>query len=210
MNKTILETAHYAAIKHKNQRRKNKEKDPYINHPLEVAKLIQTVGKCNDENILKAALLHDVVEDTDVSIEEIQQEFGPVVASIVKEVTNDQSLKKWDKKLKQMEKANKISQSAQIVKLADKLSNLSSLVYEQPVHWGPTMILGYFIWSYKVINKMKHANKYLATELDKLFEGTIILDNHEFEIIPKNEEEFENRWMRYKMCIMEYDITNNK
>lgn len=196
--KTLLETTLFAAIKHKDQRRKNKTKDPYINHPIEVATLIQTVGNCNDENTLKAALLHDVVEDTNTDINEIITEFGNDVANIVMEVTDDKSLSKWERKLNQISSASKKSHEAKIVKLADKLSNLSSLADDPPTSWDKDIILGYFIWSYKVISELRGTNPGLEKELDKVFNGKVTIQNEVYDIIPKDEEEFNRRWNIYE------------
>lgn len=197
MMKTLLETVLFAAIKHKDQRRKNKAKDPYINHPIEVATLIQTVGKCNDENTLKAALLHDVVEDTNTSIDEIINQFGKDVANIVMEVTDDKSLSKYERKINQINSASKKSHEAKVIKLADKLSNLSSLADDPPVNWDKVTILGYFIWSYKVISNLRGTNEGIEAELDKIFSGKVKIQGQEYDIIPKDEDEFNNRWLAY-------------
>lgn len=67
----LLKAAHFAARKHANQRRKDAEESPYINHPLEVAEHLARVGEIEDEEILMAALLHDTIEDTETTKDEI-------------------------------------------------------------------------------------------------------------------------------------------
>jgi guanosine-3',5'-bis(diphosphate) 3'-pyrophosphohydrolase len=126
----------FAAMKHSNQRRKDKQETPYINHPIGVAHILQTLGGLSPDTAhptihpletIIAAILHDVIEDTDATIEQVQEIFGSTVASIVMEVTDDKSLSKLDRKRLQVEKAPSKSSSAKAVKLADKLYNLRDL-----------------------------------------------------------------------------------
>ena len=100
---SVIKAADFAAIKHKDQRRKNKSAVPYINHPIGVAKILTSEGKVTDPIVLQAALLHDTVEDTDTTIEEIRDAFGDKVQSIVAEVTDDKSLLKQTRKQLQIE-----------------------------------------------------------------------------------------------------------
>ena len=84
-------------------------------------------------HLLQAALLHDTVEDTDTSLAELEAKFGPVVARIVQEVTDDKSLPKQERKRQQVEHAPHCSHQAKLVKLADKLYNLRDLNRCMPV-----------------------------------------------------------------------------
>jgi guanosine-3',5'-bis(diphosphate) 3'-pyrophosphohydrolase len=106
---SILKAASFAAKKHKGQKRKGDDAEPYINHPVEVANLIVNVGGVNDPEIITAALLHDTVEDVDVTFEEIAEHFGETVAGYVRELTDDKSLPKAERKQKQVEKAPNLS-----------------------------------------------------------------------------------------------------
>jgi guanosine-3',5'-bis(diphosphate) 3'-pyrophosphohydrolase len=72
----ILKALHFASIKHKDQRRKDKEASPYINHPIEVAELLARVGQVTDLVVLQSAILHDTIEDTETTAEEIEELFG--------------------------------------------------------------------------------------------------------------------------------------
>lgn len=128
----ILEATNFAAEKHRNQRRKNVEKTPYIGHPIEVATLL-TRGGVNDESVLIAALLHDTIEDTETTIEEITEKFGEDVAHIVMECTDDKSMDKVSRKKFQIVHAANISVQGKLVKLADKLSNLGDLFRNPPI-----------------------------------------------------------------------------
>ncbi|KAM9422445.1 guanosine-3',5'-bis(diphosphate) 3'-pyrophosphohydrolase MESH1-like isoform 6-T6 [Salvelinus alpinus] len=123
----LLETVNFAAEKHRNQRRKDAEQTPYINHPIGVARILSHEGGITDIEVLQAALLHDTVEDTDTSIGELQAIFGQTVARIVQEVTDNKALPKQERKRQQVEHAPHSSHQAKLVKLADKLYNLRDL-----------------------------------------------------------------------------------
>jgi (p)ppGpp synthase/HD superfamily hydrolase len=115
----ILKAANFAAVKHGYQLRKGSGL-PYIIHPIGVANLLSDAG-VEDVDVLQAALLHDVVEDTNTKLDEIEKEFGVSVSSIVAEVTDDKKKSKVDRKKLQIEHAAHVSTQAKLVKLADKL-----------------------------------------------------------------------------------------
>jgi hypothetical protein len=137
----LLKAICFAAEKHKFQRRKDAEETPYINHPLGVALILVNDGDIEDVVTLMAAVLHDTVEDTDCSFEEIEKEFGPAVASIVREVTDDKSLAKEERKRLQVVHAPKKSKEAKLVKLADKIYNLRDLKRCIPVGWTDDRVM---------------------------------------------------------------------
>ncbi|SNW61911.1 metal-dependent phosphohydrolase [Orpheovirus IHUMI-LCC2] len=139
----IVKASNFAAIKHINQRRKDKNKSPYINHPLGVTNILTSEGQIFDVNVLVAALLHDTVEDTDTTFEELKKEFGEKIANIVMEVTDDKSLSKVRRKQLQIEKAKGKSLEAKLVKLADKLYNCRDLLSTPPSTWAVGRIQGY-------------------------------------------------------------------
>src|SRR5690242_7008584 len=120
----IIRAAAYAAEKHTGQKRKGRNGEPYINHPLEVASLLINVGNVSDEDAIVAALLHDVVEDTDTTFGDIAREFGETVAGYVRELTDDKSLPKAVRKQLQVEHAPHLSHAAKQIKLCDKISNI--------------------------------------------------------------------------------------
>ena len=99
----LVAATDFAARKHKDQRRKDADKTPYINHPIGVAQILSKEGSVTDVDVLIGALLHDTVEDTECSFEEIENEFGPRVKSIVAEVTDDKNLEKMERKRLQVE-----------------------------------------------------------------------------------------------------------
>ncbi|XP_061520263.1 guanosine-3',5'-bis(diphosphate) 3'-pyrophosphohydrolase MESH1 isoform X4 [Phycodurus eques] len=129
----LLETVNFAAEKHRNQRRKDAEKTPYINHPIGVARILSHEAGITDIVVLQAALLHDTLEDTDTKPEELETKFGQIVAGIVQEVTDVKSLPKAERKRLQVEHAPHCSHQAKLVKLADKLYNLRDLNRCTPV-----------------------------------------------------------------------------
>ncbi|XP_033108566.1 guanosine-3',5'-bis(diphosphate) 3'-pyrophosphohydrolase MESH1-like, partial [Anneissia japonica] len=115
-----------------------------------------------------AALLHDTVEDTDTTFEEIEAAFGTEVKSIVAEVTDDKSLPKMERKRLQIENAPKKSMKAKLVKLADKLYNLRDLERSTPKGWTRERVDDYFLWAGRVVDGLRGTNKQLEDELDKL------------------------------------------
>lgn len=131
----FMRALQYAAFKHRDQRRKDTQETPYINHPINVSTILSVEGGIKDEAVLMAALLHDVVEDTDATFSDLEQQFGPDVTSLVREVTDDKSLEKQVRKQLQIENAAKTTGRAKLIKLADKLDNLRDLLKETPRGW---------------------------------------------------------------------------
>nr|KAF6409999.1 HD domain containing 3 [Rousettus aegyptiacus] len=123
----LLEAADFAARKHRGQRRKDPEGTPYINHPIGVARILTHEAGITDIAVLQAALLHDTVEDTDTTLDEVELHFGAQVRGLVEEVTDDKTLPKLERKRLQVEQAPHSSPGAKLVKLADKLHNLRDL-----------------------------------------------------------------------------------
>ena len=87
----------FASYKHRDQRRKGKGKIPYINHPIEVANILVKAG-VKDYDVLAAALLHDTVEDTDTTEEELEKKFGSKIKNIVVECSDNKALDKAQRK----------------------------------------------------------------------------------------------------------------
>ncbi|XP_069668832.1 guanosine-3',5'-bis(diphosphate) 3'-pyrophosphohydrolase MESH1 [Periplaneta americana] len=165
----LIKCIDFAAVKHQKQRRKDPEKTPYINHPIGVAKILTEEANIRDLAIIQAALLHDTVEDTDTNFEEIEAEFGSAVCQLVKEVTDDKSLPKAERKRLQIEHASGSSPGAKLIKLADKLYNLRDLERASPEGWSPERVQEYFGWAQKVVNGLKGSNKNMEASLDKIF-----------------------------------------
>ncbi|XP_045613030.1 guanosine-3',5'-bis(diphosphate) 3'-pyrophosphohydrolase MESH1 [Procambarus clarkii] len=164
----IIKCVNFAAVKHKDQKRKDPERTPYINHPIGVAYLL-VEGGVENLDVLQAALLHDTVEDTQTTLEEILNEFGPEVAGIVAEVTDNKTLDKQERKRLQIVKAATASNEAKLVKLADKLYNLRDLDRVMPENWTQKRVEEYFHWAAQVVAGCRGTNVFLEKELDKLF-----------------------------------------
>ena len=174
----LLNATHFACEAHRDQRRKNKFAAPYINHPVGVAQILWTEGRVRDIDVLQAAILHDTVEDTDTTHEELVFIFGKKVADIVKDVTDDKSMPKDKRKRHQVEHAKHISQQAKVVKLADKLHNLRDLKNCPPSGWDVKRIQGYFVWCQAVVKSVSGANYLLEEALKDLFAtGTFLVES---------------------------------
>jgi guanosine-3',5'-bis(diphosphate) 3'-pyrophosphohydrolase len=165
----------FAAHKHRDQRRKDAEASPYINHPIALADVLVNEGAVTDEEVLCAALLHDTVEDTDTTHEELAEAFGPRIARIVAEVTDDKNLPKAERKRLQVEHAATISREAKLVKLADKICNVRDVVTRPPAKWDLQRRREYFEWAKAVVDGMRGTNARLETAFDAAYEKSRIL-----------------------------------
>lgn len=175
--KLLINAADFAAKKHKNQRRKNPEKEPYINHPINVCCILSKQAAVNDEELLCAAMLHDTIEDTDTTQEELAGCFNEKIASIVMEVSDDKSLPKNERKRLQVEHASSLSDEAKQLKLADKISNLQSIICEAPEGWSIDRQTEYFRWAKEVVDEMRGVSPDLEGLFDKVYkEGLNMLE----------------------------------
>lgn len=157
----------FAARRHADQRRKGVAAEPYINHLTEVAALVAegTVG--GDQDLIAAAVLHDTLEDTATTFDELARLFGDRVADLVAEVTDDKSLPASERKRLQVEHAAHASRSAKIIKLADKTSNLRSLKNSPPADWSSKRKASYLVWAREVIDGCRGANPWLEEQFDE-------------------------------------------
>jgi guanosine-3',5'-bis(diphosphate) 3'-pyrophosphohydrolase len=165
----ILGAARFAAEKHARQKRKGQAGEPYINHLIEVADLIAGSGQALDVNLVMAGLLHDTIEDTSVTASELEQRFGSDVAGLVLEATDDKSLPKEVRKALQVKNAPTRSPRAQTLKLADKISNLRSLLTSPPAEWTAERKRQYFEWAREVVSGFTAPNATLKAEFDKTY-----------------------------------------
>jgi (p)ppGpp synthase/HD superfamily hydrolase len=163
---SVLRAADAAARWHAHQRRKGAAQEPYINHLLEVAKLVaEATGGAEPDPVI-AALLHDAIEDQGVTAETIAGEFGKPVAEIVMEVTDDKSLPKEVRKRKQVENAPNISREAKLVKLADKISNVRTISTSPPPDWSAQRRLEYIEWARQVVAGLRGTSPWLEAQFD--------------------------------------------
>jgi (p)ppGpp synthase/HD superfamily hydrolase len=163
----ILDAALFAAERHAAQRRKGAAAEPYINHLIEVAQLVSMAVPEPDAHLVMAALLHDAVEDVGVTREELIQRFGSDVADLVAEVTDDKSLPKAERKRLQVQNAPKKSVRAQAIKLADKISNLRSILSSPPPDWDFQRKREYFDWAKRVVDGLAAPNPVLKAEFER-------------------------------------------
>ena len=168
MDGLFLKALVFAADKHKNQRRKDADASPYINHPIALADILVNEGDITDINVLCGAILHDTIEDTKTTKEELIQQFGEKITSIVLDVTDDKTLLKAERKLKQIEHASHASHEAKLVKLADKISNLRDILASPPRDWTEDRKKEYFDWAGKVIDQIRGTNSKLENIFDSL------------------------------------------
>lgn len=175
---SLLKAMRFAAGKHSEQRRKD-GLTPYINHPIEVAEHLYRVGNVTDEAILIAAILHDTIEDTDTTEQEIRDAFGEQVASLVIECTDDKSLQKAERKRLQIVHAPHKSPGAKQIKIADKTSNLRSMLESPPRDWPYSRRLEYFKWAAEVVAGLKGVNAALDEAVEAVLERgmTHLLEN---------------------------------
>lgn len=160
----------FAAEKHKNQRRKDAQITPYINHPIDLVNVLVNEGGVVSWDVLCAALLHDVIEDTDTAEEELLAHFGKKVTSIVKELTDDKSLAKDVRKRLQIETAPFASHEAKLIKLADKICNLRDVLINPPAGWDLARKQEYFAWSAAVVLGIRGTNSKMEKAFDALIE----------------------------------------
>ena len=173
----FIEAAAFAARRHRYQKRKGADAEPYINHPLEVANLLVNVGGVDDYDVLIAAVLHDTVEDTETTEEEIAARFGEQVASMVMEVTDDKSLPKAERKERQVEHAPHLSAGAKLIKLGDKISNITDVTKNPPDGWSQERRREYVEWGERVVAGLRGANP----RLEKHFDETVRQARAKFE-----------------------------
>jgi guanosine-3',5'-bis(diphosphate) 3'-pyrophosphohydrolase len=174
----IFKALRFAAEKHRGQRRKNAEASPYINHVIEVADLLWDVGGVRDVNLIVAALLHDTLEDTETRPDEIEALFGREVLALVREVTDDESLKSQERKQLQIEHAPHLSLETKQLKLADKISNIRDVGTNPPKDWDLKRRANYLAWAEQVAAGLRGSNP----NLERLFD----------QVLPQGREELKH------------------
>jgi guanosine-3',5'-bis(diphosphate) 3'-pyrophosphohydrolase len=154
----------FAAEKHRFQRRKTPTPPPsellsegcdglipYINHPLALLDILAREAAITDLEVLLAALLHDTLEDTFTTVDELRAQFGERVTALVQEVTDDKRLPKAERKREQVRHAPHLSPQAAQIKIADKIANLRDII-SHPPDWDLARKQAYFAWAAEVVN----------------------------------------------------------
>jgi len=178
MNNKILNVVALAAERHKNQTRKGISAVPYINHPVAVAKLLSDFGEI-DKDLLCAAILHDVIEDTTKNKQEVKElsdiileQFGEDVLLYVLEVSDNKSLPVDERKRLQVEHTPNISDCAKKLKIADKICNILDIKNDPPKDWSKERKLAYLDWAKQVVQGAKGLNKKLDNYFDQIYQET--------------------------------------
>lgn len=166
--KLIFQVMHFAADKHRNQRRKDQHASPYINHPIAVAEVLSAVGGVDDAVTLAAGVLHDTIEDTETTAEELETRFGKEISTIVEEVTDDKALSAEERKQLQIDHAHRKSNRARLVKLADKICNVRDIIEHPPAGWSTERKRRYVAWAKAVIDQTRGTNAAMEGYFDAL------------------------------------------
>jgi guanosine-3',5'-bis(diphosphate) 3'-pyrophosphohydrolase len=164
---TVLQAAAFAAEKHRTQRRKDIE-TPFINHPIQLAYIL-VQADIEDPKVLAAALLHDTIEDTDTTVDEIEVVFGYEIARVVAECSDDKKLTKLERKQAQIDHAAGLSRAAKLVKLADKIANVSDIEGAPPAGWSLERKREYFDWAKAVVDRIRGTHPALEARFDAEF-----------------------------------------
>ncbi|MBR0847807.1 HD domain-containing protein [Bradyrhizobium diazoefficiens] len=165
----ISEAAELAARRHNGMARKGRGNEPYINHLAEVANLLATATDGTDAELVAAGWLHDSIEDTETTREELAQKFSDRVASLVVECTDDMSLPKAERRRLQIVDAPKKSASAKMIKVADKISNIGARIHSAPSAEERNDLVDYTNWAERVVAGCRGGNQWL----DKTFDDAV-------------------------------------
>lgn len=173
----IFKALDFAANKHRYQLRKGADSAPYINHPIKVAQLLIEEGGIHDIDIIMGAILHDTIEDTKTTREELLDEFGKNVTDYVWEMTDDKTLDKKVRKLLQIQNAPHKSYGAKHIKICDKICNITDVVHNPPTWWELQRRKDYLDWAEEVVNALGEVNMRLKELFnERLKEGRSILN----------------------------------
>ena len=165
----LIQALAFAAAKHRDQRRKDVCASPYINHPIQLVDVLCNEAGVEDINVLRGAILHDTVEDTETTADELTQQLGQQICEIVLEVSDDANLCKADRKQEQINHAATLSDEAKLVKLADKICNLRDVADNPPAGWGIERRQEYFDWALAVIDGLRGIHPVLESIFDQAY-----------------------------------------
>jgi (p)ppGpp synthase/HD superfamily hydrolase len=167
----ILKALRFAAERHSRQRRKDRDASPYVNHLIDIAHILCCVAGVTDLVTLQGAILHDTIEDTFTTPDELQDVFGREVRLLVEEVTDDKRLPKAERKQLQILHAHRLSIPAKLIKIADKISNVRDVTHAPPTDWTVKRRREYLDWTEQVVAGCRGCNKVL----EALYENTLEL-----------------------------------
>jgi len=165
----VSEAAELAARRHNGQTRKGRGEEPYVNHLAEVANMLSAVTNGEDAELVAAGWLHDTIEDSETTHDELAQRFGLRVAGLVQECTDDMSLPKHERRRRQVADAPKKSDSAKLIKIADKISNIRARIFADPSAAQRAELADYLAWAEQVVANLRGGN----ARLDALFDEVV-------------------------------------
>ncbi len=154
----LLEAIFFAAQRHSTQRRKGPGGQPYVNHLIEAAALLATVGGITDVEVLMAAVLHDILEDTPTTREEVLSLFGARVLELVESLTDDKRLSRDERRQQVLTHLPHASSETKVIKLADLCSNVMTL----PSDWSPERAREFLRWARSAAELCAGTNPALA------------------------------------------------
>jgi guanosine-3',5'-bis(diphosphate) 3'-pyrophosphohydrolase len=163
----LLKAIHFAAQKHRHQRRKDVEQSPYINHPIQVAYQLVDLAGVEDSEVLMAAILHDTLEDTATTAQELEAQFGATVRQLVESVTDDKRLPKPERKQRQIDHAATLSPGAALIKISDKIANVRDVAQSPPAGWDMARKQQYLDWAEAVVNNCPTSNLVLKQQFQQ-------------------------------------------
>ena len=163
----VSAAADLAARRHTGMARKGRGNEPYINHLAEVANILAEVTDGADAELVAAGWLHDTVEDTGITRDELAEKFGERVAELVVEVTDDMTLPKAQRRQRQVADAPHKSPGAKLIKIADKISNIRARIHADPSAEERTDLATYVIWAEDVVAGCRGVNSKLDAKFDE-------------------------------------------
>src|ERR1700758_1791414 len=157
----VSEAAELAAHRHNGMARKGRGSEPYINHLAEVANLLSAATNGADAELIAAGWLHDTIEDTETTREELALKFSERVAALVVECTDDMSLPKAERWRRQVVDGPKKAASARLIKIADKISNIGARIHSDPTAEEREDLIDYTDWAEQVVAGCRGGNAWL-------------------------------------------------
>jgi len=163
----VSEAALLAAQRHSGMARKGRGNEPYINHLAEVANLVSEASGGADAELVAAGWLHDIIEDTDTTREELADRFSVRVAALVVEVSDDMGLPKDERRRLQVVGAPHKSPNAKLIKIADKISNIRGRIAPEPSAEERADLADYVGWAEQVVARCRGGNAWLDRTFDE-------------------------------------------
>jgi (p)ppGpp synthase/HD superfamily hydrolase len=159
--------------------RRNRARTPLWMHAEEVAALVAQAGGSAAE--IAAAWLHDVVEDTPYTIDDIRRMFGDEVAELVDGLTDPEEfagMPTKERKLRQAERVVAKPHGVKRVKIADQISNVSSLIVDAPFDWPSSKSLAYAEGAAAIVSACAEASVSLAEEFTRIYVECVRVHTH--------------------------------